>query len=84
MFTVNVGLVVSYACFACALLFGPLLFLFLLLLFTPGAVWGALGGLRPLLGELEGLCPSIELLFNVGPVRGLLPPFQGGLGGFYV
>lgn len=53
----------------------------LLLLFTPGVVWGALGGRRPLLGGLGDTPPVGRSLFVLGPFKGLLPPLQGGLGG---
>lgn len=56
----------------------------LLLLVSPGAVWGALGGRWPLLeGSGEILSPG-RYLFILGPFSGLFPPFQGGLGGSYV
>lgn len=54
---------------------------FLTLLFTPGAVRGALGGRRPLLGELEGVPPSIEALASCSDLfRFFVPPSMGGRG----
>lgn len=83
--TVGIASSVSYARFACASLMRHcLVFLFLLFQFTPGAVWGALGGRRPLLGGPGDTPPVATYLFAVGPSRGLLPPFQGGLGGLNV
>jgi len=71
---------VLYSCaFFCARVvsrFAPVL------LFTPGAVWGALGGRRPLLGGPGDTPPVGTFSFVVAPVRGLFPPlFKGGLGG---
>ena len=81
---VSSALFMARARFACAVLLGLYFFVVSLLFFTPGAVWGALGGRRPLLGGPGDTPPVGTFLFVLGPARGLLPPFQGGLGGLNV
>lgn len=53
------------------------------LLFTPRRRWGGSGGGGvPVLGELEGIRPSIEFLTLVCPIMGYCTPlFKGGCRG---